>query len=138
MKSPEDSIDYAVMEKTSKAAMVPLDAGWSDLGSWSSVWDVMKKDKHNNVIVGDVIAQDCNNSLFFAEDHLIAAIGVEDLVVVDTSDALLISRKDRVQDVKKIVDQIKISKRSEHLIHRQVYRPWGSYEGIGDGKRYQV
>lgn len=143
MKSPEDSIDYAimekaVMEKTSKAMMVPLNAGWSDLGSWSSVWDVMKKDKNRNVIVGDVIAQDCRNSLFFAEDHLIAAIGVDDLVVVDTSDALLIARKDRVQEVKKIVDQIKHSKRQEHITHRRVYRPWGSYEGIGEGKRYQV
>jgi len=136
--SPEDSIDYAVMEKTANAVMVPLDAGWSDLGSWSSVWDVMEKDNNNNVIVGDVIANDCSNSLFFAEDHLIAAIGVDDLVVIDTSDALLISRKDRVQDVKKIVDQMKASKRSEHLIHRRVYRPWGSYEGIGEGKRYQV
>lgn len=143
LKSPEDSIDYAIMEKavmgkTACAVMVPLDAGWSDLGSWSSVWDVMKKDKRNNVIVGDVIAKDCNNSLFFAEDHLIAAIGVDDLVVVDTSDALLIARKDRVQDVKQIVDQIKHSKRQEHLTHRRVYRPWGSYEGIGEGKRYQV
>lgn len=137
-KSPEDSIDYAVMEKTKNAVMVPLDAGWSDLGSWSSVWDVMKKDKQENVVVGDVILDGCQNSLFFAEDHLIAAIGVEDLVVVDTSDALLIARKDRVQDVKKIVDKIKASKRAEHLIHRRVYRPWGSYEGIGDGKRYQV
>jgi len=137
-QSPEDSIDYAVMEKTSNAVMVPLDAGWSDLGSWSSVWDVMRKDKTNNVVVDDVIVNDCNNSLFFAENHLIAAIGVDDLVVVDTTDALLISRKDRVQDVKKIVDQIKASKRTEHLIHRRVYRPWGSYEGIGEGKRYQV
>ena len=138
MKSPEDSIDYAVMENTSRAAMVPLDAGWSDLGSWSSVWEVMKKDKHNNVIVGDVLAEDSSNSLFFAEDHLIAAIGVENLVVIDTSDALLIARQDRVQDVKKIVDKIKGNKRSEHLTHRRVYRPWGSYEGIGEGKRYQV
>jgi mannose-1-phosphate guanylyltransferase/mannose-6-phosphate isomerase len=143
MKSPEDSIDYAIMEKTvmgktACAVMVPLDAGWSDLGSWSSVWDVMKKDKNKNVIVGDVLAQDCRNSLFFAEDHLIAAIGVDDLVVVDTSDALLISHKDRVQEVKKIVEHIKHSKRSEHMTHRRVYRPWGSYEGIGEGKRYQV
>jgi len=143
MKSPEDSIDYAIMEKavtgkTARAVMVPLDAGWSDLGSWSSVWDVMKKDKNRNVIVGDVLAEDCHNSLFFAEDHLIAAIGVDDLVVVDTSDALLISRQDRVQDVKKIVELIKHSRRSEHLTHRRVYRPWGSYEGIGEGWRYQV
>lgn len=137
-KSPEDSIDYAVMERTSNAVMVPLDAGWSDLGSWSSVWDVMKKDKQQNVVVGDVIAEDCHNSLFFAEDHLIAAIGVDDLIVVDTKDALLIAKKDRVQDVKKIVDKMKSGKRSEHLIHRQVYRPWGSYEGIGEGSRYQV
>jgi mannose-1-phosphate guanylyltransferase/mannose-6-phosphate isomerase len=137
-KSPEISIDYAVMEKTDNAVMVPLDAGWSDLGSWSSVWEVMKKDKQQNVVVGDVIAEDCHNSLFFAENHLIAAIGVHDLVVVDTKDALLIARKDSAQDVKKIVDKIKTGKRSEHLIHRNVYRPWGSYEGIGEGNRYQV
>jgi len=137
-KSPEDSIDYAVMEKTDNAVMVPLDAGWSDLGSWSSVWDVMKKDDNGNVVIGDVLARDCSNSLFYGENHLIAAIGVEDLVVIDTSDALLISHKDRVQDVKKIVDQMKAGKRPEHLIHRKVYRPWGSYEGIGEGKRYQV
>ena len=137
-QSPDDSIDYAVMEKTSRAAMVPLDAGWSDLGSWSSVWEEMDKDKQGNVINGDVVANDCKNSLFFAEHHLITAVGVEDLVVVDTSDALLITKLDRVQDVKKIVDQIKTGKRSEHLIHRRVYRPWGSYEGIGDGSRYQV
>lgn len=137
-KSPEDSIDYAVMEKTHHGVVVPLQAGWSDVGSWSSVWDVMKKNKDNNAIVGDVIARDCRNSLFVAEDHLIAAIGVDDLVVIDTSDALLITKKDRVQDVKKIVDQIKVGKRSEHLIHRKVYRPWGSYEGIGHGERYQV
>lgn len=137
-KSPEDSIDYAVMEKTRNAVVVPLQAGWSDVGSWSSVWDVMKKDKDQNAIVGDVIARDCRNSLFVADDHLIAAIGVDDLVVVDTSDALLIAKKDRVQDVKKIVDLIKVGKRSEHLIHRKVYRPWGSYEGIGYGERYQV
>jgi len=143
LKSPENSIDYAVMEKvvkgkSSRVAMIPLDAGWSDLGSWSSVWEVMKKDKRNNVVVGDVLAEDCANSLFFAEDHLIAAIGVDNLVVVDTTDALLIARRDRVQDVKKIVDRIKHSKRQEHLTHRRVYRPWGSYEGIGDGERYQV
>jgi len=137
-KSPEDSIDYAVMEKTDHGVVVPLQAGWSDVGSWSSVWDVMKKDKKQNAIMGDVVTLDCQNSLFVAQDHLIAAIGVEDLVVVDTSDALLITKKDRVQDVKKIVDLIKAGKRSEHLIHRRVYRPWGSYEGIGEGRRYQV
>lgn len=137
-KCPEDSIDYAVMEKTAKAVMVPLEAGWSDLGSWSSVWEEMDKDKSGNVLNGDVVANDCKNSLFFANDHLITAIGVEDLVVIDTSDALMITKRDRVQDVKKLVDQIKSGKRSEHLIHRKVYRPWGSYEGIGYGSRYQV
>ncbi len=137
-QSPEDSIDYAVMEKTANAAMVPLDAGWSDLGSWSSLWEVMEKDKDGNVMIGDVIAEDCRNSFFQGDEHLVAAIGIENLVVVDTSDALLISTKDRVQDVKKIVDKIKSSDRSEHLLHRQVFRPWGSYEGIGEGSRYQV
>jgi len=137
-RSPEDSIDYAVMEKVGNAAVVALDAGWSDIGSWTSLWEVSDKDSSGNVIHGDVIQQDCKNSLFFGDEHLITAIGIEDLVVVDTKDALLLAKKDTVQDVKKVVEKIKGTDRSEHLIHRQVFRPWGSYEGIGEGRRYQV
>ena len=133
-----ESIDYAVMERTERAWMVPLDISWSDLGSWSSIWEVMDKDDHANVKLGDVLTEDCTGCLFHAEDHLIAAIGVKDLVVVDTKDALLISTRDRVQDVKKLVTQLEQQGREEHLVHREVYRPWGSYDAVDIGERYQV
>jgi mannose-1-phosphate guanylyltransferase/mannose-6-phosphate isomerase len=133
-----ESIDYAVMERTDKAWMVPLDISWSDLGSWSSIWEVMDKDADANVKLGDVLTEDCSGCLFHAEDHLIAAIGVEDLVVVDTKDALLIATRDRVQEVKKLVARLDEQGREEHLEHREVYRPWGSYDAIDSGDRYQV
>ena len=133
-----ESIDYAVMERTDKAWMVPLDISWSDLGSWSSIWEVMDKDADANVKLGDVLTEDCSGCLFHAEDHLIAAIGVKDLVVVDTKDALLISTRDRVQEVKKLVARLDEQGREEHLVHREVYRPWGSYDAIDSGDRYQV
>ncbi|NRB40074.1 MAG: mannose-1-phosphate guanylyltransferase/mannose-6-phosphate isomerase [Pseudomonadales bacterium] len=137
-ESPDDSIDYAVMEKTAKAWMVPLDAQWSDLGSWSSLWEVSEKDENQNVALGDVIMEDCSGCLFQSETQLIAAIGLEDIVVIDTKDAVLVAHKDRVQDVKKIVEQLKKSGRTEHLLHREVFRPWGSYDSIENGERYQV
>ena len=137
-QSPDDSIDYAVMEKTDKAWMVPMDAQWSDLGSWSSLWEVSEKDDNQNVALGDVIMEDCSGCLFQSETQMIAAIGLEDIVVIDTKDAVLVARKDRVQDVKKIVDKLKQGGRSEHLLHREVYRPWGSYDCIENGERYQV
>ncbi|CAA0114646.1 Alginate biosynthesis protein AlgA [BD1-7 clade bacterium] len=137
-QSPDDSIDYAVMEKTDAAWMVPLDADWSDVGAWSSLWEVMDKDASNNVSLGDVIAEDCSGCLFQSEDQLIAAIGLEDIVVIDTKDAVLVAKKDRVQDVKKIVEKLKSTDRSEHLLHREVYRPWGSYDSIENGERFQV
>ena len=137
-ESPDDSIDYAVMEKTDKAWMVPMDAQWSDLGSWSSLWEVSDKDANQNVALGDVIMEDCSGCLFQTEKQMIAAIGLEDIVVIDTKDAVLVARKDRVQDVKKIVDRLKKDGRSEHLLHREVYRPWGSYDSIENGPRYQV
>ena len=136
--SPDDSIDYAVMEKTDKAWMVPMDASWSDLGSWSSLWEVSEKDAQQNVALGDVVMEDCSGCLFQTETQMIAAIGLEDVVVIDTKDAVLVAKKDRVQEVKKIVDQLKSSGRSEHLLHREVYRPWGSYDSIENGERYQV
>lgn len=137
--SPNDSIDYAVMEKTARAAVVPVSCGWSDIGSWSSLWSVAERDDDGNRTEGDVIAVDTRGSLVRAsERRLIATLGVEDLVVVDTPDATLVARKDRVQDVKIIVDKLKQAGRQEHLFHRKVYRPWGSYDSIDMGERFQV
>ncbi|EHY76321.1 mannose-1-phosphate guanylyltransferase [Stutzerimonas stutzeri ATCC 14405 = CCUG 16156] len=135
---PDDSIDYAVMEKTGDAVMVALDAGWSDIGSWSALWDVSAKDVGGNVFKGDVIGQGTSNTYVYAESRLVATLGVEDLVIVETKDAVLVAHKDCVQDVKKIVEQIKADGRHEHINHREVYRPWGVYDSIDDGQRYQV
>lgn len=137
--SPDDSIDYAVMEKTDRAAVVPVSCGWSDIGSWSSLWSVAEHDADGNRQEGDVISVDTTGSLIRAsERRLVATIGVEDLIIIDTPDATLVARKDRVQDVKMVVDQLKAAGRSEHLFHRKVYRPWGSYDSIGIGERFQV
>lgn len=137
--SPSDSIDYAVMEKTDRAAVVPVSCGWSDIGSWSSLWAVAERDDDGNRYEGDVISLDTRDSLVRAsERRMIATIGVEDLVIVDTPDATLVARKDRVQDVKAIVDKLKAAGRQEHLFHRKVYRPWGSYDSIDMGERFQV
>ena len=135
---PEDSIDYAVMEKTADAVMVPLDAGWSDIGSWSALWDVSAKDAEGNVFKGDVLGQDTRNTYVHADSRLVATVGVEDLVIVETKDAVLVAHKDQVQDVKKIVERIKADGRQEHVNHREVYRPWGMYDSIDNGHRYQV
>ncbi|MFA5495067.1 MAG: mannose-1-phosphate guanylyltransferase/mannose-6-phosphate isomerase [Porticoccaceae bacterium] len=135
---PEDSIDYAVMEKTADAAVVGLDAGWSDIGSWSALWEVSDKDAAGNSHVGDVIDCGSRHTLVRAEHRLVATVGVEDLIVVETKDAVLVAHKDSVQDVKKIVEQIKHSGRHEHMNHREVYRPWGVYDSIDHGHRYQV
>ena len=135
---PEDSIDYAVMETTQQAAMVPLDAGWSDIGSWSALWEVSEKDAQGNHLTGDVLTLNTRNTLIKGEKRLIATVGVEDLVIIDTQDALLVAHKDQVQDVKKIVEQLKAQGRTEHLNHREVYRPWGVYDSIDNGERYQV
>lgn len=135
---PADSIDYAVMEKTRDAAMVPLDAGWSDIGSWSAYWEVSDKDESGNSFQGDVIGHDTRNTLARSEHRLVATVGVDDLVVVETKDAVLVAHKNRVQDVKKVVEAIKSQGRHEHLNHREVYRPWGMYDSIAGGSRYQV
>ncbi|WP_444904975.1 mannose-1-phosphate guanylyltransferase/mannose-6-phosphate isomerase [Microbulbifer sp. CnH-101-E] len=135
---PEDSIDYALMEKTSCGYVVPLDCGWSDLGSWSSLWEVMEKDEHGNALFGDVLIEDCKNSLVLGEDHLVTAVGVENLVIIDTKNATLVASKDRAQEVKAIVSKIKTSGRNEYEAHREVNRPWGKYDSIGNGKRFQV
>ena len=135
---PDDSVDYAVMEKTSDAVMVPLDAGWSDIGSWAALWDVSDKDEQGNVFKGDVLNQRSNNTYVHADSRLVATVGLDDLVIVETKDAVLVAHKDHVQDVKKIVEQLKNGSRTEHINHREVYRPWGVYDSVDNGHRYQV
>ncbi len=132
------SIDYAVMEHTQKAIIVPVEMGWSDIGSWESLWDVSSKDEAGNAIKGDVLHHGARNSYLRSEGPLVAAVGVEDLVVVATADAVLVSRKDASQDVKKIVEQLERAGRELHVTHRKVYRPWGSYEGLDIGDNFQV
>lgn len=137
-KCPADSIDYAVMEKTDKAAVTPLDAGWNDVGSWSALWDVTDKDNFGNAIIGDVLTVDTKNSYIYAENKLVTVIGVENIIVVETKDAVMIASKDRVQDVKKIVDQLNQKSRAEAKIHKKAYRPWGHYDSIDTGERHQA
>ena len=135
---PECSIDYAVMENTQDAVMIPLDAGWSDIGCWSALWELSDKDEQGNHLSGDVIALDTRNTLIKGNKRLIATLGLKDLVIIDTQDALLVAHKDQVQDVKKIVERLKADGRTEHLNHCEVYRPWGIYDCIDYGERYQV
>ncbi len=135
---PSDSIDYAIMEKTDKAVVIPLEAGWNDVGSWSSLWGVTEKDDTGNAVSGDVITLDCSNSYIYSEDKLVAVIGVEDLIVVETKDAVMIAHKDRVQDVKQVVDELKQLGRNEAEIHRKAYRPWGHYDSVDAGERHQT
>ena len=135
---PSESIDYAVMEKTADAVMVPMDAGWSDIGSWSSLWDVSKKDGDGNSCQGDVLLHDTNNCLVRAEDKFIATVGVDDLIIVSTKDAILVAHKDSAQDAKVIAQKLKEGNRTEWELHREVYRPWGKYDSIDNGERYQV
>lgn len=137
-QSPEDSIDYAVMEHTDKAVVVPLSANWSDVGAWNSVWEVSDKDAHGNVLRGDTIAEATTNTLVHAEHRLVSVLGLDDIVVIETSDAVLVANKNKVQDIKKIVETLKKSNRSEVSAHRKMYRPWGSYDSIDSGSRYQV
>lgn len=135
---PKDSIDYAVMEKTDQAVVMPLAVGWNDVGSWSALWDVGSRDRDGNISRGDVISVDTRDSYVDATSRLVAIVGVEHLVVVETSDAVLVATKDRVQDVKTVVDQLKASNRPEGRLHRKVYRPWGSYDSIDFDQRFQV
>lgn len=135
---PDDSIDYAVMEKTGHAVVVPLAAGWSDVGAWSSLWEISEKDANGNVYKGDVLSTGSKNNYVFAETGLVATVGLQDVIVVQTKDAVLVAAKDKVQDVKAIVQQLKAAGRTEHHIHREVYRPWGKYDSIDNGQRYQV
>lgn len=136
--SPENSIDYAVMEKTEKGVVLPIDVGWDDIGSFSALWQVLDKDESGNVSMGDVKNIDSSNCLVQSENQFVATIGVHDLVVIGTKDSVLVASKDRMQDVKQIVSYLKSTNRSEHLFHREVHRPWGKYDSIDNGNRYQV
>ena len=136
--SPSKSIDYAVMEHTSHAVVVPVDMGWSDVGSWQSLWEIAERDGSGNSQDGDVVALNVRNSYLRSEGPLLAAVGVEDVVVVATQDAVLVTRRDATQDVKKVVEEIERSGRHHHKHHRQVFRPWGSYDSIDFGERFQV
>jgi mannose-1-phosphate guanylyltransferase / mannose-6-phosphate isomerase len=136
--SPNISIDYAVMEKTKAAAMLPLDVGWSDVGSWSSLWEIAPHDEHGNAVEGDAVLIDTSNSLLRSERSLVAAIGVDNLVIVDTPDALLVADKSRSQEVSAIVAKLKQSNRKEHEQHLRNYRPWGYFETLSIGGRFQV
>ena len=137
-KCAAESIDYAVMEKTKKAVVVPLDAGWNDVGAWSSVWQVQAQDAQGNATRGDVMLENAQNSYVHADHRLVTLLGVQNLIVVETSDAVLVAHKDAAQDVKRIVDRLKGAKRTEADLHREVFRPWGSYDSIDMGERYQV
>jgi mannose-1-phosphate guanylyltransferase/mannose-6-phosphate isomerase len=135
---PADSIDYAVMEHTTRAVVIPFSAGWSDVGVWSALWQVCPRDERGNVQRGDVIAEDTRNSLLLAQSRCLATVGVSDVIVVETADAVLVAHKDKAQDVRAIVERLKSDGREEYRSHRCVYRPWGSYEGIDNGPRFQV
>lgn len=137
-KCPDDSVDYAVMEKTTRAAVVPMDAGWSDVGAWSSLWEIHEKDINGNASNGDVLMHETYDSLVHASNKLVCTIGLKDIIVVETKDAVMVAAKDKSQEIKKIVSQIKESGRSEHELHREVYRPWGKYDSVDHGERYQV
>lgn len=132
------SIDYAVMERSDKVAVLPLDAGWNDVGSWSAVWEIADKDTEGNATRGDVILEATRNAYVHAEHRMVSVLGLDDIVVVETADAVMVTSKDKAQDVKLLVDQIKKSKRTEATNHRKVYRPWGAYDSIDNGTRYQV
>ena len=136
---PDDSIDYAVMEKTRRAAVIPVSCAWSDIGSWSALWLTGEHDASGNLREGDTLAVDTRHSLLRSHDrHLLATVGVDDLIVVTTPDATLVAHRDAAQDVKKIVEQLKAAGRSEHSLHRVVHRPWGNYDSLEAGERFQV
>ncbi len=135
---PEDSIDYAVMEKTQLAAVVPMSAGWNDVGSWSALWEIGDKDQDDNVVIGDVMLEGASGNFIKGEKRLIAALGVEDLVIVDTKDAVLVAHKNSAQQVKKIVSRLKSQARPEVELHARAFRPWGSYETVDEDDRFKV
>lgn len=135
---PANSIDYAVMEKTQLGAVVPLDAGWSDIGSFSGLWDISAKDAQSNVTLGDVLLEDTQDSYVYSDSRLVAAVGLDNAVIVETADAVLVADRNRVQDVKTVVTRLKSLGRDESVLHKTVYRPWGSYASICESDRFQV
>jgi mannose-1-phosphate guanylyltransferase/mannose-6-phosphate isomerase len=136
--SASDSIDYAVMEHTTKAIVVPLDAGWNDIGSWDALWEISEKDENDNTLVGDVVVSGVENSFLWSEHRLVSVIGLKDVVVVETADAVMVASLDQAQNVKAVVNHLKDEGREERTFHRKVYRPWGYYEGLDAGPAYQV
>ena len=137
-KCDDISIDYAIMEKTEKVKLIPVDVGWSDVGSFSALWELADKDQHGMASVGDVDSVDSQDSFVYSENQFVATLGIKNLVIISTKDSLLVADKRHVQDVKKIVDGLKASDRTEHLLHREVHRPWGKYDSIENGPRFQV
>jgi mannose-1-phosphate guanylyltransferase/mannose-6-phosphate isomerase len=137
-RCPSDSIDYAVMEHTNRGVVIPIDAGWNDVGSWSALWEIGDKDEDGNVLQGDVLALDCKDNLLRSDGRLLAALGVKDLIVVDTPDVLLVAHRSQAQRVKELVERLDGEQREEIEIHAQVHRPWGCYQGIDRAERYQV
>ena len=135
---PSDSLDYAVMEKTDKAVVIPLDAGWSDVGSWPSLWENQDKDQQNNVLIGDTVIENVSNSYIHSEQRLVSVLGVDNLIVVDTPDAVMIASKDQAENIKSIVASLSKQNRDEATMHRKGYRPWGYYDSIDSGERFQV
>lgn len=135
---PDESVDYAVMEKTSSAVVVPLDAGWNDVGSWSALWDVTNKDAHGNVLNGDVFINEVNDCYINSEEQLVSVIGVKNLIIISTKDAVLVTDKSKVQDVKKIVEHLKANSRREYRLHRESYSPWGKSDQVVSSTRYLI
>ncbi|EBO9261388.1 mannose-1-phosphate guanylyltransferase/mannose-6-phosphate isomerase [Salmonella enterica subsp. salamae] len=135
---PAESIDFAVMEKTEHCILCPIDIGWSDVGSWQSLWDISEKTDEGDVCKGDILTYNTKNNYIYSESALVAAVGVEDIVIVQTKDAILVSKKSDVQDVKKIVEMLKTQDRTEYIAHREVFRPWGKFDSIDQGERYRV
>lgn len=137
-RCPDDSIDYAMMEKSALVAVIPADLGWSDIGSWQAFWEVADKDDHGNVLHGDVLVEDLANSFIRSENRLVAAVGLRDMLVVETADAVLVAPINRSQEIKKIVTRLKKEGREEHLLHRTVYRPWGSYTILEEQTAFKI
>jgi mannose-1-phosphate guanylyltransferase/mannose-6-phosphate isomerase len=137
-KSPSDSIDYAVMEKTDKAMVVPYTGDWNDIGAWAALYDLGAKDENQNVLMGDVLTHEASGNFIRSESRLVAAVGVENLVVIETADAVAVIPRERAQDIKFIVNQLQAAGRTEHKTHVKVYRPWGAYQSVDSGERHQV
>lgn len=135
---PDIAIDYAVMEKTTRAAVVAMDAGWSDIGSWASLWEVAEKDHNNNAVHGDVYLQDCTDCMVHSTTRLVSAVGLRNVAIIETADALLVMNTEQAQDTKKVVAHLVEANRPEATQHRHIFRPWGSYDSIGNGDRFQV